>query len=352
MKKSLIFGFGRAGRGLHLHCLRKLHTDQRHSGLFDTKVGVVDPYASHIQEPSLAFFRNVKDVEGFAPEDTVVHICTSPELHAETLRQAAEYGYTNFMIEKPLASTLAELEMIQQLERQYGLDVLVVANWLSSSLTGKIREIVRSNRYGQLTLIVAEQDKARLTRTLSNMSHDSALDVEIPHLAALALSLGGVKADVVQASVTDMHVEGAVVPNLGTAHISLLHAGGLTSRLNSNLASPVRKRTIRLYFANHQVVGYYPCAQDDSYSWLQIYDKDGVLIEQQVMYDDPLSAMFVEYYRYFDGLCAKPESDLAFNAQVVATLCEAKMKCGLMLSKEEQGLYASAGLHYETVKTG
>ncbi|MFC0562541.1 Gfo/Idh/MocA family protein [Halalkalibacter alkalisediminis] len=337
MQQSLIVGFGRAGRDLHLRCLEKAYADNIDANLFDQRVGVVDPYLSpsDIKNENLFFFSTLSEVTGFDPASTVVHICTPPDLHTETLKQVAELGFTKCLIEKPLATTRAELKTIHEIQHQFGIDLIVVANWLASSLTTKLIEIIKKKEYGPLLHITAEQNKARLSRTLANPNHGNAFDVEIPHLVALALCLGGSDVNVLTGETAHMLIGNRIFPHMGKARITLLHKSGVTSDLISNLETPVRQRCIKLYFKEHQVFGYYPCSQDDSYSWLNIYTTCGRFLSQQVMYDDPLSNAFTEYYKYFDGLIKKPVSDLEFNARVVTAICEAKSKSGLILDEED-----------------
>ncbi|MDA1478069.1 Gfo/Idh/MocA family protein [Bacillus changyiensis] len=338
MQQSLIIGFGKAGRELHLHCLRKAYSDHSHTNLFDQKIGVVDPYVkpSDFEKEDIQFFSNIEEVAGFDPKNTVVHICTPPEVHSETLKQVAELGFTKCMMEKPLATSKEELASIHEVIEKFSIDLLVVANWLSSTLTSRLVEIIKTKTYGQLLHIVAEQNKARLSRTMSNHSHGSAFDVEIPHLMALALYLGGTDVAVVSAKVDDMHIGNLTVPHMGQANISLLHHNGMTSELLSNLKNPIRERCIRLYFKEHRVLGYYPSSKDDSYSWIKIYSASGKLMEERVMYDDPLSSVFTEYYQYFDGSKEKPVSDVQFNSHIVKAICQAKESCGLMFTEKDE----------------
>ncbi|WP_019392589.1 Gfo/Idh/MocA family protein [Priestia filamentosa] len=334
MQQSLILGFGRAGRQLHLHCLRKAMAN--HPTLFNQNIGVVDPniHSCNFKEKNIKFFSNLREVEGFNPFSTVVHVCTPPELHGEALEQAAKLGFTKFIIEKPLSTTIQELEKIHEINKKYNLDILVVANWLSSSLTFELVDIIQSRKYGPLLHIVAEQNKARLSRTINNKSHGNSFDIEIPHLMALSLFLGGSNVEVVAANTSDMYIENHVFPHMGTASIDLLHSNGITSKLSSNLESPIRERCIRLYFRDYRIVGYYPCSQEDSYAWINIYSSDNQLLDKKVMYDDPLPRNFSDYYEYFNNSRDKPISDLDFNSRIVTALYKAKETCGLILSEE------------------
>ncbi|GIQ68039.1 gfo/Idh/MocA family oxidoreductase [Xylanibacillus composti] len=336
MQKTLIIGFGRAGRGLHWHCLRRAYADDVTGQLFNQTVGVVDPKADSRdrEEPNLVFFSSLNEVAGFDPDHTVVHICTPPELHEAMLSEAAEHGYTRIIMEKPLTTTMTQLDRIRLIQERYAIDLLVVANWLSSTLTERLHALIQSGVYGPLRHIKAEQDKPRLSRTIANPSHENAFDVEIPHLAALALFLGGTEIEVVSAESADMRIDGRIFPHMGRARMSMLHHRRLTSELHSNLEAPIRKRRIELYFDRHRVIGYYPSSQDDSFSWMKTYGADGRLLEEKVMYDDTLSAVFMQYYNYYDGRSSKPVSDLAFNARVVSAICQAKSLCGLMLEED------------------
>jgi len=339
MRRSLIVGFGRAGKGLHYHCLRKAIQLETGSALLDPYIGIIDPQLTDlgIADPNLELFTDWHEaMPEFQPDRTVVHICTPPALHASALRQAAAHGYRHIIMEKPLASSLLELEEIQQLQAAYRLEVLVVANWLSSSLTRRLQRLLQTGELGPLREIAAFQNKPRLTRTLSNSSHGNAFDVEIPHIAALVLAIGGMTAEVVAAEVTDMRIGQVQIPKMGSAHLTLQHAGGVVSRLNSNLASPIRERAIRLDFDGHTIIGYYPSGQDDSYSWMRVYTKEGQPLHEEIIFDDPLTAVFEDFYSFYSGQGPKPVSDLPFNASVVQTICQAKSLCGLLSMNEPE----------------
>lgn len=332
MLQSLIIGFGRAGKGLHYHCLHKAYQTGSHTELFNPHVGVVDPRFKDIgsDQSNLTGFSRIDEVKGFDPANTVVHICTPPELHTEALLEIVQHGYRKIIMEKPLTTTEKELEVIREIQINFGCELLVVANWLSSSLTRSLHALIKSNIFGPLRYLTAEQNKSRLSRTLANPSHHNAFDVEIPHLVALALLLGGKNAEVIDSEVRDMLIGDKLIPKMGMAKLTLQQDNGIITRLSSNLATPVRKRKIQLNFDSHVVFGYYPSAQDDSHAWLEICDGYGRVLEEQILHDDPLSAVFIEYYQYFAGLGVKPVSDLDFNAKVVTLICQAKEQCGLL----------------------
>ena len=327
--QSLIVGFGRAGRDLHLMCLRKAQNKHKH--LMSQRVGVVDPRIDYadVADGTISFFRHLEEVSGFDPATTVVHICTPPGQHLAVLRQVSELGYTKILMEKPLVTSLDELDELVHLDAQRNLDILVVANWLSSSLTAQLKSLIDSGQFGPLESLEIEQHKPRFSRTLANPGHTNAFDVEMPHQTALALYLAGQHVEVIEAQISDMKVGSVIIPRMGMARLEFLHAGGVRSVLCSSLMAPYRKRSVKLTFAAHQVVGYYPASGDDSYSVIKHYDQEGHLLHSDVLEDDVLTNAFIEYYRYYSRSTSKPVSDLTFNTAVISTISQAKALCGI-----------------------
>lgn len=338
MLQALVVGFGKSGQELHLHCLRKMEKKSGHDSLIHKDIGIVDiclERLKHSNEPAIKAFCHLNEVEGFEPATTVVHVCTAPPDHLSTLRQIVERGYTKIIVEKPLVCSLRELEEVVRLQEKYSIDLIVVANWLSSSLTAKIKAILNSGQFGSLQLINIKQCKPRYTRTLDNYGHATAFDVELPHEAALALYLGGQEdVRVISAKSSDMRIAGAVIPHMGSARMKLQHATGIVSVLHSDLTAPVRKRSVELRFEKHIIVGYFPPSGDENYSQLFLYDEYRHILEISALEDDPLTACFIEYYLYFSGKGKKPVSDLSFNTATIRALCQAKALCEIKSSQK------------------
>lgn len=331
MLKTLIVGYGRAGEGLHLPCLRKARLRPGGAGLFADTVGVVDPVRASTSchdAAGLARFENLAQVRGFDPAETVVHICTPPDSHLTALRQVTDRGYTRILVEKPLVPSERELDEVLALQ-EYGCDILVVANWLHSTLTARLRGLLQSGRFGGLRHLRFAQHKPRFSRTLDSRGNDSAFDVELPHQVALALHLAGEWAEVLSARSTDLCVNGTTVPHMGSARITLLHSAGLASTLTSRLDAFCRLRRIELEFDDHRVIGHYPIEGGECFAGLKVRGPDGRVLRSEVFADDPLTECFVACYRSFHGTGEKPISDVRFNAAIVSTICRAKDLCGV-----------------------
>lgn len=326
--KTIVMGFGHSGSRLHVPCLRKAHEQTAQEGLFSRPISVVDPFLSDLvsrESEDLNFSKHLEEADSFHPGETVVHICTPPGTHFEVIEETVRMGYRNFVVEKPLVTKRSDGEKIKQLKREKGLSILVVANWLSSQLTSRIMGEIRKGNLGEPKNLMIEQNKPRFSRSIHNSSHTSAFEVELPHQISLACHIMGVKAEVVDSHCYDMWVGEKCIPQLGGARVTLKHPGGKKSFLKSDLTSMVRKRTIQVEFEKHTLLGFYPSASDDSYAKIVFLDSDGQPFRSELMYDDPLSSCFIDYYRYFTGnFQEKPVSDLDFNLQVMDLLCKAQ----------------------------
>jgi predicted dehydrogenase len=334
MLQPLIVGFGRAGRELHLRCLQKARAD--HARLISPEIGVVayeEEYYDGSDANGLRLFESMADARKIFGEDCIVHICTPPASHFSVIREAAELGFKRLIVEKPLASTLDEVEQIQALRKTHKLEVFVVATWLTSSLTARLKTMLDARSANAWTRMSISQLKPRFSRTLNNRSHTTALDVEIPHQVALSLYLIGRNMEVIAASCSDMRVNGTTIPLMGAATILLQGPNGQLCALHSDLTAPVRQRSIEIVFEDGgKVVGYFPSEGTDSFSQLHSFGQANELVKREVFFDDPLSTFLEETYRYFEfGLVQAPASNIDFHESVMSVLCEAKRRSGLVV---------------------
>lgn len=334
MFQQLIVGFGRAGRDLHLRCLLKARERPEGRGLFEERIGIVDPLAAGgralLGAAGLPTYATIADARReFDPRCAVVHVCTGPAEHYPVLAEAAAAGFRRFVVEKPMTDDPSEVEQILALERDAGVVIAVVSNWLSSPVTARLASIIASGELGALERMVIEQSKPRLSRTLANGSHHTAFDVEIPHQVALALALGGMEVAVVDAESTDLASPSGTVPHMGSATIVTRHGDRVIGVCRSDLGCPFRKREAVLEFEQGVAIGYFQTGADDDHAWVELFGDDGRLIAAEVYEDDPLSTCFIEYYRHFAGRGPEPRSNVAFNAAVVSLIARSKALCGL-----------------------
>jgi predicted dehydrogenase len=330
---SLIVGFGNSGRALHLRSL--LHARRLCKGepVFATaRIVAVDPalYAKPRarDDRSVMLVRSLDEVEGLDAASTVAHVCTPPAVRVEVLRRLSDRGYRRIVCEKPVACSVHDLHGMLEIVNQLELDVTVVSPWLSSTLTLALRDLIAAGTLGELRTIRIAQLKPRFTRTRDNVDHPTAFEVEIPHSIGVALHLGGTDAEVVDAAATDMSLDGVVYRHLGGASVELLHGGGVRTVIESDLTAPVRKRSIELGFDGGTVTGHYP-VDADTYAQLRVAPAAGPPHARELLRDDQLAKMMVDWYTHFAGLAPRPVSDLEFNVRVVDTIATAKRVAGI-----------------------
>lgn len=334
MRQTLIVGFGRSGRDLHLRCVRRVPS---FNGNGATRVGIVDvgnrlsgvhPLLDVEAFPSLTEARRRFDA------DTIVHVCTPPSTHLDVIRETARLGYSRLIVEKPLVDRPADLEALHALVQEHRLSVFVVANWLSSALTWRLREQLQNRPDRGWARVTISQVKPRFSRSLSTLSKETIFEVEIPHQIALSLFLGGAELEVRRAECTDMVVNRTRIPYMGTATITLEDKHGRVIVVYSDLTSPIRERSVEIVFDDGtRTLGYYPSTEADSFSQLLTFQKDDATpVAHEVLLDDPLGAFMREVYGYFEQTGRRPASDVDFNTAVVATIGKAKAACGLHAS--------------------
>ncbi|HEY0535581.1 MAG TPA: Gfo/Idh/MocA family oxidoreductase [Actinoplanes sp.] len=325
MFRVLIIGFGRSGQGLHLPVLRRLRAG-RHAGLFaDGPIVVHDPYMSvPAAATDLMPLADLAAARSVAPPDeTVVHLCTPPDVRLRVLRELTALGYRRLLVEKPVATDEESAEQLLDLQRRHDLRMTVVAPWLSSALTARLQRLIAGGTLGSLSRIDVVQTKPRLGRTLRGDSHPTALDVEVPHSTGVVLRLAG-PARLVDAGCTDMRAGDRVIPRMGTGSLTLAHATGVRTHIFTDLTSPVRERRITLTFTDGRAVGFYPSSEADHYADLRVHAAEEAG-EHEAFLDDSLTEFLLRAYSDFrDGTDLTP--DLELNVDVVRLLSAAKTR--------------------------
>ncbi|MFF0148818.1 putative dehydrogenase [Amycolatopsis sulphurea] len=322
--QTLVVGLGRAGAGLHVPVLAKARSLA--PDLFgDEPVVGCDPGRPVPANPRLTVARDLDHARRLVePKDTVVHVCTPPDVRTAVVAELAAHGFRRFVVEKPLAPDTDELARMQRLIRKHRLRLEVVEPWLASTLTHRLTEVVRDNEFGELRAITIEQDKPRFRRSLSGSAGQNAFDVELPHGVGLALRLAG-NARVTHATGYDLVLDDLVVPRMGGAEVGLRHTSGVRSRITSDLTSPIRQRRVTCEFTHGTAVGHYPVSEDDDHAQLTL-TRNG-RTEHAVLRDDCLLSWMIGAYRGFWRGVASPARGMLGSSEVVRILSVAKNVC-------------------------
>ncbi len=327
MFRSFVVGLGRSGAGLHLPVLRRTAGLPNARQLLGTEPPLVfDPRGLPGGEPrgpltGVTATRSLAEAAALAQTDrTVVHVCTPPTARVGVLAELGRLGFRNVLVEKPLALDergLAELELVRA---RCGLELVVVAPWLASTLTQRLSQAVAGGELGALRSVSFVQRKPRFGRSLAGNGHPTAFDIELPHSVGVALALAGA-ARVRHARSEDMRLGEVLLPRLGGAHLWLDHESGVRTRIRSDLQAPGRERRVVVQFEHGTLIGHYPNSDADDYAQLRT-----VVGRQQrriVFLDDSLQAFILAAYRHFAS--PGPLADnLAVNVEVVRLLDAAK----------------------------
>jgi len=332
MLKITIMGFGFAGSHLHYKCLRKM-LNMGWENVLCPKPTVIDSSEfgrANAEGKMVRYQCSLESIPKYEADFHVLHICTPPEDHFDNVKAALEFGYRQVIVEKPAFSTVEELRQIQALQNYYGANILVVANWVCSTLVESILDKLRKNKWGKMTHVTVVQNKSRFCRSRERTG-EHVYDIEIPHQMALSLYLNG-SAQPLKVKVTDMILPDRVILKLGSGYILLRHSNGVVSELKSSLVHTVRERYVEIETElGYRLKGYFPTGGDDSYSRLFVFKPNGELSTNELMYDDPLSLCFMRAFRYFLKCHQSPNAprpsgmDLKFNEITVDLLEKCKV---------------------------
>ena len=316
---TLVVGLGRAGAGLHLRVLAKMRA--KADGLLSTGPVVAcdpepaempsDPRVQLVDTPAAA-------AELVPPAETVVHVCTPPVGRVGLLTELADLGFRRLIVEKPLAADAQEHARIERLRDERGMRIAVVAHWLDSPLTERLRALIASGSLGRLRSLSFAQHKPRFGRSLTTAGHPTAFDVEVPHSLGVALDLAG-PGELAAAESADMAVGHARLPRMGAATVVLHHRGGVTTEIRSDLTAPVRQRRVALEFTGGRATGHYPVSEQDDHA--QLSTGDG---RAEVFRDDALTAFVARTYRRFRE--SGGDDRFALHGDVVRLIAEAKSR--------------------------
>ena len=331
MLKTTIMGFGFAGLHLHYKCLRKMLYMGWENVLFP-EITVIDSSElgrANAEGKTIRYQLSLEPISHREANYHVLHICSPPDVHFENLKAALECGYRQIIVEKPVVSNMEELRQVQALQNYYGANILVVANWVCSTLVESITDKLRQHQLGEIKHVIIVQNKSRFCRSRGRTG-EHVYDIEMPHQISLSLFLNG-PAKPLAATVTDMILPDRVIPELGSGNVLLRHNNGVISELKSSLVHTVRERHVEIETElGYRLRGYFPTGGDDSYSRLFVFQPNGEEVVNELMFDDPLSLCFIRAYRYFLKCHQSPHAQqppgmtLKFNEKTVALLEECK----------------------------
>jgi scyllo-inositol 2-dehydrogenase (NADP+) len=191
--------------------------------------------------PGITSYDSVAGLLADAEIELVV-VNTPNDTHFELARQALRAG-KHVLIEKPVATTVAELEELLNLSRQHNRHVLAYQNRRWDSDFQLVRQVMESGQLGQLTEVHFRFDRYKAALNAKAFKEDpatpgSGLSFDLgPHVLDQALSLFGQPRQVRKTLAS--HRPGSRVDDY--FHLHLSYSGGLNVFVVGSLltAAPV-----------------------------------------------------------------------------------------------------------------
>ncbi|GAB3862815.1 Gfo/Idh/MocA family oxidoreductase [Micromonospora andamanensis] len=315
--QPVIVGYGRAGRDLHHRALRPFLDPH------DTVI-VVDPRPVPAQPgirwvATLAEAARALHAMSVPMRRAVFHLTTPPAAHLAGVEHLVALGARQVILEKPIATSVAEARRIADLSSD--IAIMPVSVWLESTTTAVVERAVAAGEVGRVTTLHMEQSKPRFRRNLAATdAHTTPFDVELPHQMLLALHLAGADAAVESAVRWPMSSCDKYGHVMGGAAVTLTHGSAVTSTLLSDLTAPIRRRRLVVTGTHGQIVADYPLSSEDDYGQVRIRGRG----DRQIVRDLPLSQFVRAAYDSRRGASPPPRGDLGMHVRSIELLDQAR----------------------------
>ena len=175
------------------------------------------------------------------PDIDVVYNSLPNKLHAEWTIKAAEAG-KHVLCEKPIASTLAELDQVEAAAKANNVTVFEAFMYLHHPQTIKVNEMIQSGKLGDLQLIVSwfsfylPPEDAGNIRLNPDLAGGSTWDVGVyPNSMAIVMSQADAPVEVWASQ-----IKGETGVDIAMA-AQLKFANGVTAQISSGFRSPFRQ---------------------------------------------------------------------------------------------------------------
>ena len=192
------------------------------------------------------------------PRVQAVSIATPPRTHYELVRRALEAG-KHVLVEKPLATSVAEAEELIEIAGQADRVLMPGHTFLYSPPVNKVRELIRSGELGDVYFITSSR------MNLGLYQPDGVISDLAPHDLSILLYWLGRPVTQIAASAQSIFQNG--VPE--TAFLTLTFAGGATANVQISWLAPRKVRQM-VVVGSKRMVQYEDTSSDES---VRIYDR-------------------------------------------------------------------------------
>jgi predicted dehydrogenase len=192
------------------------------------------------------------------PNIQAVAIATPPRTHHGLVRRALEAG-KHVLVEKPLATTVADAEDLIALAERTGVVLMPGHTFLYSPSVNKVRELIRSGEVGEVYFITSSR------MNLGLYQHDGVISDLAPH--DLSILLYWLDRPVSHVSAAGQSIFQLGIPE--TAFLTVRFAGGATANVQISWLAP-RKMRQMVVVGSKRMISYEDTSSDES---VRIYDR-------------------------------------------------------------------------------
>jgi predicted dehydrogenase len=185
-----IIHVGLGVRGRHWLAIVRDRSDIKSVGCVDPEPAARDWVKIHFPELSVACYDELEEALKDIKADAAI-ISSPPALHAAQAIMALESGLA-VMIEKPLATSVAEGARIVEVSRYTGCPVMVAQNYRYRRCEQTVRKLLHEGKVGTITHVSYVDRRARPAQSnfLSRVEYAQVLDVGTHHFDSLRSILG------------------------------------------------------------------------------------------------------------------------------------------------------------------
>jgi predicted dehydrogenase len=192
------------------------------------------------------------------PKVRAVSIATPPRTHFELASRALEAG-KHVLVEKPLATSVADAEALIEIAARQQLIVMPGHTFVYSPPVNKVRELIRAGELGDVYFVTSSRMNLGLYQS------DGVISDLAPH--DLSILLYWLDCRVTHISACGQSIFRDGVPE--TAFLNLTFAGGTTANVQISWLAP-RKMRQMVVVGSRRMVQYEDTSSDES---VRIYDR-------------------------------------------------------------------------------
>jgi predicted dehydrogenase len=256
------------------------------------------------------------------PDVDAVSIATPPRTHHALVKRALEAG-KHVLVEKPLATSVADAEELVELAERNGLVLMPGHTFIYSPAVNKVRELINNDSLGEVYFVTSSR------MNLGNYQPDGVVCDLAPH--DLSILLHWLDRPIVQVSASARNIFQQHVAE--TAFITLTFAGGTSANVQVSWLAPRKVRQM-LIVGSRRMISYDDTLVDEpvrvydrgmefstpeSFGEYQLTYRSGDIVIPRVEAAEPLALELADFARAITT-GSKPASHAQLGVEVVTAM--------------------------------